>query len=51
MKEFEHGQKWVLKDKRTVTILKDLDNDHIKIINENGMLEVITESALDYKSA
>ena len=40
------GEKWLLRDGRIIIVIDDLANTYLKILNENGKLEVITESYL-----
>ncbi len=40
------GERWLLWDGREVIVTWDLPNDLVRVINDHGMLEVISESAL-----
>lgn len=40
------GEKWILWDNREITIVEDLPNGWIRILNEARLIEVIQESGL-----
>ncbi len=40
------GEHWLLHDGREIIITHDLANNYVRVLNDHGMLEVITESYL-----
>lgn len=42
----QKGERWLTKRGDEIIVTEDLANGHLRVLNDNGKLEVITESVL-----